>query len=109
MSFEFETEDCFRCVICGSIMEDGEESMPHGGCKRCEKPCKGDIAFCSLGCLGLITEDEPQRVFYADGNDGMAYVGIHITDKVAPIGARWSSRNPIVVGHIDDFKNPMKI
>jgi hypothetical protein len=34
----FETDDCFRCVICGSILEDGEESMPHGGCKRCEQP-----------------------------------------------------------------------
>jgi hypothetical protein len=71
------------------------------------KPRKGSLAFCSLGCLGLITEDEPQTVYYdKEGvNSGIAYVGIHLTDKLVPIGARWSSRNPIVVGHVDQFIN----
>ena len=55
---------------------------------------KGSLAVCSLGCLGLITEDEKKEVTYPDGTKGMAYVGIHLTDKIAPIGSPWSSRNP---------------
>jgi hypothetical protein len=27
----------------------------------------------------------------------MAYVGIHLTDKVAPVGSPWSSRTPRIV------------
>lgn len=58
---------------------------------------KGTIAICSLGCIGLITKDEPQEVKYSDGNKGVAYVGIHLTDKVSPIGSPWSSRSPKVL------------
>ena len=72
------------------------------------KPRKGSIAFCSLGCLGLIIEDKPQLVNYEDGHSGMAYVGIHLTNKIAPIRFRWSSRNPVVVGHVDDFINMIR-
>ena len=65
---------------------------------------KGTLAICSLGTLGLITSDEPQTVTYIDGNKGVAWTGIHLTDKIAPIGSQWSSRNPRAVGHINDFK-----
>jgi hypothetical protein len=64
---------------------------------------KGSLAICSLGCLGLITEDSPREVVYKDGNKGVAWVGIHLTDKIAPIGSPWSSRNPKIVGHIEEF------
>ena len=64
---------------------------------------KGSLAMCGIGCLGLITEDEPQEITYPDGNKGIAYVGIHLTDKVCKIGDAWSSRNPIIVGHTDDL------
>lgn len=81
----------------------------------------GTVAVCSLGCLGLITKDEPQSVTYricdyckgsvsgADLDDGCtcesgtAYVGIHLSSRIAPIGSPWSSRNPRVIGHIDQF------
>lgn len=73
---------------------------------------KGKLAFCSLGCLGLITEDKQKRVIYKvcdncrDGRGyctcetGMAYVGIHLTDKIVPIGSPWSSRTPRIIGQI---------
>jgi hypothetical protein len=55
---------------------------------------KGTLALCSRGALGLITHDEPQRVTYPDGSKGFAYIGIHLTDKISPIGSPWSSRTP---------------
>lgn len=67
---------------------------------------KGTLAICGIGCLGLITEDEPKEITYPDGNKGTAYVGIHLTDKVSKVGSPWSSRNPKVVGHINDFTKP---
>jgi hypothetical protein len=68
------------------------------------KPRKGSLAICGLGCLGLVTEDKPKEVKYPDGNKGMAYVGIHLTDKLAPVGSPWSSRNPRVLCHVDDLQ-----
>jgi hypothetical protein len=64
---------------------------------------KGDIAFCSRGLLGLITEDAPKCIVYLDGTDGYAFVGVHLTNKTSPIGSPWSSRTPRVVGNIDQF------
>lgn len=66
---------------------------------------KGSIAICSLRCVGLVTQDSPKVVTYANGDQGVAYVGIHLTDKVAPVGSPWSSRNPKVVGHIEDYQH----
>ena len=65
---------------------------------------KGTLAICGIGCLGLITEDEPQTICYDDGTKSMAWVGIHLTDKVCKIGDRWSSRIPIIVGHTDELQ-----
>ncbi|MFW5847286.1 MAG: hypothetical protein ACOCVF_00005 [bacterium] len=64
----------------------------------------GTLAVCGIGCLGLITEDKPREITYPDGNKSVAWVGIHLTDKVCPIGSAWSSRKPIVVGHTDNYK-----
>jgi hypothetical protein len=69
------------------------------------KPEKGSIAICGIGTLGLITEDSPLEIEYPDGNKGVAYVGIHLTDKVCPIGSRWSSKNPLVICHTKDIED----
>lgn len=87
---------------------------------------KNKIALCSLGALGLITSDTKQDVTYllcnlcrayraaqfwaalplndhhenCECQRGMAYVGIHLTDKFVAIGSPWSSRNPKVVGEL---------
>jgi len=65
---------------------------------------KGAIARCSLGTLGLITSDGPVPVTYKDGNSGIAWVGIHLTDAIAPLGSSWSSRNPRIVMLPSDFE-----
>lgn len=67
------------------------------------KPRKGSLAICSSGTLGVITEDKPKEVTYSDNNKGFAYVGIHLTDEICEIGDIWSSRNPKVIGHVDDI------
>ena len=68
-----------------------------------EKITAGTLALCSMGALGMITSDTMMDVVYGDGNTGIAYIGMHLTDKIAPIGSRWSSRKPKVVGHISDI------
>ena len=60
----------------------------------------GWLALCSLNSLGIILKDEMQEVTYSDGNKGMAYIGLHLTDKVSKIGAPWSSRHPRIIGTI---------
>lgn len=88
------------------------------------QPSKGDVARCSKGSLGLITNSEKQHVIYekclicARGRihlttevlpvcercvTGEAYVGIHLTDLIAPVGSPWSSRTPVVIGSLDDI------
>ena len=62
---------------------------------------KGKLALCSRGLLGLITEDEPQPVTYADETTGTAYVGVHLSSgENHNIGEPWSSRSPKVVGDL---------
>jgi hypothetical protein len=67
------------------------------------KPGKGMLAVCSLGSLGLITDSLKKEITYPDGTKGEAWVGVHVTDKVAEIGSPWSSRNPTVVCRFDDL------
>jgi hypothetical protein len=69
-----------------------------------DTPRKGCIAICGIGCLGLITSEAPQKVGYLDGNTGIAWIGIHITDKVSPIGSMWTSRNPRIICHVEDLQ-----
>lgn len=64
---------------------------------------KGSLALCGLGTLGLITSEGPHLVKYPNGGEGMAWIGIHLTDAIAPVGSPWSSRNPIEVGHVDGY------
>lgn len=65
------------------------------------EPKKGAIAICSLGTLGIITQDGLQEVKYPDGNKGEAYVGVHLTEKITYAGNKWSSRNPQVIGYTE--------
>lgn len=67
------------------------------------KPRRGSLAICSRGYLGVITSDEPGHILYPDGNQGYAYRGIHLS--VEMLGQQWSSRNPVIVGHVDQFKD----
>jgi len=69
-----------------------------------DTPRRGSLVLCGLGHLGVITDDEQQKVTYADGNEGTAYVGIHVvsyydptTDHYIKAGDPWSSRNPKVL------------
>lgn len=63
------------------------------------KDAKGKIALCSRGHLGIITENEPQQVTYADKSTGLAYVGVHLQPKDdAKAGDPWSSRHPQILG-----------
>ncbi len=59
-------------------------------------PKRGDIAVCSLGHVGIITEASAKSVTYPDGTNGTAFIGL----KVWPLeefGRPWSSRNPKVL------------
>jgi hypothetical protein len=61
------------------------------------QPHKGSLAVCGIGTLGLITVDTPSEVTYQDGNKGLAWTGIHLTNKITEVGSPWSSRNPLVL------------
>lgn len=80
------------------------------------EPRRGAIAYCSLGRLGLILSDAPMSITYHDGNVGQAWTGIQLTEGDVQgvggdagktfhqkIGDQWSSRNPKVVGYIEDI------
>lgn len=58
---------------------------------------KGKLAYCSLGILGMITEDAPQMVTYADQTTALAYVGVRLHPDPSLTGQPWSSRNPKVI------------
>ena len=61
-------------------------------------PRKHALAYCSKGHLGVITSEGPESVEYPDGTKGMAWTGYHLPD-----GRPWSSRNPRVVGYLDNL------
>ncbi len=75
------------------------------------EPKRGALAVCGIGTLGLITRDGMHPVEYSDGSQGVAYTGIHLTDKVCPQFSLWSSKHPIVLGYlqIDDLEDFDKI
>ena len=76
--------------------------------KKEKIPKRGSLALCGLGCLGIITESTPQVVEYKDGNKGIAWVGIHLTDKISKIGKPWSSRNPRLLADIEDVEKVLQ-
>lgn len=59
------------------------------------QPKRGAIARCGAGFIGIITSDQPIKVEYQDGNNGLAWVGIHLQPEL--LGANWSSRSPTVL------------
>lgn len=58
-------------------------------------PQRDDICICSRGYVGVVVRDGMEMVTYPDGNKAMAYVGYHLS---APVGAKWSSRHPTILG-----------
>lgn len=74
-------------------------SLPRSIASNGSRAMSGALAFCGLGALGLITSDSPTPVNYRDGSTGLAWTGIHLTRKIAPIGSAWSSRDPRVVSY----------
>lgn len=76
------------------------------------EPKKGAIAICGIGTVGVITSDGPVPVKYLDGNEGIAWTGIHLgfgvdgldrEVQIAP-GDMWSSRHPRVIAEsIEDL------
>ena len=69
---------------------------------------QGSIARCGHGTLGLITSAKPKLIKFRDGSSAIAWTGIHLTNQKSPIGSYWCSRNPIVLGHIDEITQNMK-
>ena len=72
-----------------------------------QTPRKGSIAICSLGMLGLITSDGLEEITYSDGNTGLAFIGIHL--NMQNLGNKWSSRNPVIIGHVQELEDWMNI
>lgn len=65
-------------------------------------PKQGAVAICSAGSVGFITSEKPMEVSYPDGNKGIAWTGVHLTDKLAPMGSPWSSRSPHVLFYLTE-------
>jgi len=80
------------------------------------EPRKYAIALCSLNRIGLITSDGPINVKYHDGNEGISWVGIQLTDgQVEGVGGDkgkiiqqkmgdpWMSKHPTVLAYLDEY------
>jgi hypothetical protein len=71
----------------------------------CGLPEAGDLALCSRGFLGLITQAKPEEFEYPDGTTGRAYVGVHLEERDGKLlGDPWSSRSPIVVASLTELR-----
>jgi hypothetical protein len=71
------------------------------------KPRKNAIAICGRGALGLITSTTTVPLEWKDPQ-GNSYVrdhwtGIHLTNKIKPIGSPWCSTSPTVIGYLDEM------
>jgi len=77
----------------GAALDSACEGQPVG---------QGAVALCSQNSLGFITSKTPRDVVYPGGKTGRAWTGIHLTNKIAPIGSPWSSRNPAVMFYLND-------
>ena len=64
---------------------------------------KGCVGLCSKGSLGLITSETRQEVAYGDGTKGVAWVGVHFTNKLCAVGGPWSSRSPRILMDAEMF------
>ena len=54
---------------------------------------RGDLAINEDGALGVIIEYRSRLGIY---------VGVHVSNDVAPKGSAWESTNPRVIGCVDD-------
>lgn len=83
---------------------------------------KGDIAICGVGKVGMITDSEKQDVILRNGKLITTYVGVQLTNGMVDgvledvgqvfefeIGDSWSSKHPIVIGHIEDIVKDLLI
>lgn len=81
-----------------------------------KQPKRGAIAYNSKNRLGLITSETPIPVKYVEGEEGISWVGIQLTDgEVTGVGADkdkiikqkvgdvWMGRDPKVVCYVDDI------
>lgn len=81
------------------------------------EPRRGSIAFCSVGRIGLITSDGPEEFTFFNGDKAVVWKGIQLTEGMGgknkdysqKCGDFWCSRNPIVIGHIDDYLNGLTL
>lgn len=69
-----------------------------------QKPRKYSIALCGKELVGLITDDEDKPITYQDGTKGLSWSGVQLTVKSGQIGDPWTSRNPKVLGHLQDLE-----
>ena len=96
----------YKCMKCG-VRQVDSDLAENFTCKEIlafGKDCRfGAVAYCGIESLGLITSYAPKEVTYPDGNKGMAWTGIHLTDKVTKVGAPWCSKNPRVVGSMKEY------
>lgn len=71
------------------------------------RPQRGDIAYCGMNALGLITSEKPVLVRDARGEYEI-WEGVHLTDKYGKMGMRWLAKNPRIVGKITDLIKDIK-
>jgi hypothetical protein len=83
----------------------------HGhGCNCCiterfpgREPKRGDLALCGRGSLGVILDRTKRKVMYGNGTESLAWMGFHLTNAINGVGSIWSSRNPCIIGNVNQF------
>jgi hypothetical protein len=62
-----------------------------------ESPNVGDLALNEDGALGIVTAVRRYGSY-------MSCSGVHVSNDYAPKGSVWESKNPRVIGCVDDAK-----
>lgn len=91
------------------------------------EPKRGAIALCSMGSLGLILSDKPEKITYDDGKTAEAWTGVYLTGRTIdwkfgpkkgetqeiPALSPWSSTRPRVICYVKDLidlsQNPIAL
>jgi hypothetical protein len=63
-------------------------------------PRKGALAYNEMDILGVIISEIPYLVDY-DGEEHLTWLGVQLEHNA---GEEWLSIDPVVVGHVNDFK-----
>lgn len=74
---------------------------------------RGAVAKCSVGRIGLITSDQPEKMVFFNGDEAMVWKGVQLTnglggknkDYPQKVGDFWCSKNPEVLFYIEDMLN----